>query len=213
MTEVFFRCIIYIETTRCWVQNYTGIQNIVNVNFPTILANFNRKLFMKCPICYHDDTKVIDSRVATDGLSIRRRRECEECGFRFSTFEEVEILDLSVIKKDGEKETYNRDKIVAGLKRAFAKRPFSDDDFKKLVHGIERDIQQLRKSEINSEEIGEIMMKHLSEVDVVAYIRFASVYKSFENTKDFTDIINRIGVSKRKIRRGVTLRNKKIFDK
>jgi transcriptional repressor NrdR len=147
---------------------------------------------MKCPICYHDDTKVIDSRVATDGLSIRRRRECEECGFRFSTFEEVEILDLSVIKRDGEKETYNRDKIVSGLKRALEKRPFSDDDFKKLVHGIERDIQQLKRSEVKSKEIGAIVMKHLKLVDVVAYIRFASVYESFEDAGDFKETLNKI---------------------
>jgi transcriptional repressor NrdR len=165
---------------------------------------------MICPICYFEDTKVIDSRVASDGLSIRRRRECEKCGFRFSTFEEMEILDLTVVKRDGQKELYSRDKLVNGLKKAMEKRPINDDDFKKLVHNIERDIQQLKKSELNSEEIGEIVMKHLKETDIVAYIRFASVYKSFDDAKDFADVLNKIAI-KKKIRRGITLRNKKIY--
>jgi transcriptional repressor NrdR len=147
---------------------------------------------MKCPICYHDDTKVIDSRVATDGLSIRRRRECEECGFRFSTFEEMEILDLSVLKRNNEKEAYSRDKLISGLKKALEKRPVSEDEFKKLVHNIERDIQQMRKSEVSSNDIGKIVMDHLKEADIVAYIRFASVYQSFKNAEDFVDTLNEL---------------------
>jgi transcriptional repressor NrdR len=147
---------------------------------------------MKCPICYHDDTKVIDSRVAVDGLSIRRRRECEKCSFRFSTFEEVEILDLTVNKKGGEKEVYSRDKVVSGLKKALEKRPVSDDDFKKLVHNIERDIQQLRQSEVDSSEIGRIVMRQLMDIDIVAYIRFASVYESFKDADDFRDKLNKL---------------------
>lgn len=147
---------------------------------------------MICPICYFEDTKVIDSRVASDGLSIRRRRECEKCGFRFSTFEEMEILDLTVEKRDGKNEAYNRDKLVSGLKKALEKRPIDDDGFKKLVHNIERDIQQLKKSEISSKEIGAIVMKHLKETDVVAYIRFASVYESFEDASDFKETLNNI---------------------
>jgi transcriptional repressor NrdR len=153
---------------------------------------------MKCPICYFEDTKVIDSRVASDGLSIRRRRECEKCGFRFSTFEEMEILDLAVVKKDGEKQSYNRDKLVSGLKKALEKRPVDDDGFKKLVHNIERDIQQLRKSEVDSKEIGKIVMKHLKDVDIVAYIRFASVYESFEDVGDFEDVLNKVIANKKK---------------
>jgi len=147
---------------------------------------------MKCPICYFEDTKVIDSRVASDGLSIRRRRECEKCGFRFSTFEEMEILDLTVEKRDGKKEAYNRDKLVSGLKKALEKRPIDDDGFKKLIHNIERDIQQLKKSEVQTKEIGKIVMKHLKETDVVAYIRFASVYESFEDAGDFKETLNNI---------------------
>lgn len=156
---------------------------------------------MKCPICYHDDTKVIDSRVAADGLSIRRRRECEECSFRFSTFEEMEILDLTVLKRGNEKEAYNRDKVISGLRKSLEKRPISDDDFKKLVHNIERDIQQLRKSEVESSEIGKIVMKHLMDVDIVAYIRFASVYESFKDADDFRDKINKLFINKQGIKK------------
>jgi transcriptional repressor NrdR len=147
---------------------------------------------MICPICYFQDTKVIDSRVASDGLSIRRRRECEKCGFRFSTLEEIEILDLSVIKRNGETEEYSRDKLAAGLRRAFEKRPISDDDFKKMIHNIERDIQKLRKNEVKSSEIGESVMNHLKEADLIAYIRFASVYNSFDNVNDFTEMLDKI---------------------
>ena len=155
---------------------------------------------MICPICYYEDTKVIDSRVASDGLSIRRRRECEKCGFRFSTFEEMEILDLTVVKRDGQKEVYSRDKLVAGLKKATEKRPIEDENFKKLVHNIERDVQQLKKSEVSSTEIGEIVMKHLLDTDVVSYIRFASVYESFEKASDFKDTLNKILEDKKKKR-------------
>ena len=116
---------------------------------------------MKCPVCYYLDTKVVDSRVATDGLSIRRRRECLKCGFRFSTYEEMEILDLMIVKRDGRRESYNRDKLIKGLKRALEKRPITEDKFKKLIHSIERDLQVLRKSEATSSKVGQIIMKHL----------------------------------------------------
>src|SRR5680860_1020124 len=140
---------------------------------------------MKCPICYYLDTKVVDSRVATDGLSIRRRRECLKCGFRFSTYEEVEILDLVVVKRDGRKETYTREKIIKGLKRALEKRPVTEDGFRKLINSIERDFQILRKNEITSDQIGQIIMKTLKRFDQVAYIRFASVYESFKDANEF----------------------------
>ena len=147
---------------------------------------------MICPICYFEDTKVVDSRVASDGLSIRRRRECLKCGFRFSTFEEVEILDLAVIKRNGQKETYSRDKILKGLKRALEKRPITEEDLKKLLHNIERDIQAIRKNEVTTEQIGEIIMKHLKETDPVAYIRFASVYQSFEDIHTFQEELSKL---------------------
>ena len=106
---------------------------------------------MKCPVCYHIDTKVVDSRVASDGLCIRRRRECLKCGFRFSTYEEIEILDLMIVKRDGRKESYSREKIVSGLKKALEKRPTTDEKFKKLLHAIERDLQVLKKNEVTTE--------------------------------------------------------------
>jgi len=147
---------------------------------------------MKCPICYFDDTKVVDSRVSSDGLSIRRRRECLKCNFRFSTFEEMEILGLSIIKNDGQKELYSRDKLTRGLKRALEKRPVTDDEFKQLIHSIERDLQKVNKSEIESNKIGKIAMRHLKDLDAVAYIRFASVYESFEDAGDFRDELNKL---------------------
>ncbi len=146
---------------------------------------------MKCPICYHPDTKVLDSRVATDGLSIRRRRECLKCGFRFSTYEELEILDVSVVKRDGRREAYSRDKLISGLKKASEKR-IGDDKFKKLVHMIERDIQALKTNEVSSQEVGKIVMKNLKKVDQIAYIRYASVYESFKNVQEFKKELNKL---------------------
>jgi transcriptional repressor NrdR len=153
---------------------------------------------MKCPVCYFEDTKVIDSRVAGDGLSIRRRRECLKCGFRFSTYEEIEILDLMIIKRDGGKEPYSRDKLVSGLKKSLEKRPITDDKFKKLIHSIERDLQALKKNEIASNQIGQIVMKHLRKVDQVAYIRFASVYQSFKDAQEFKKELNKL-LNKKKV--------------
>ena len=152
---------------------------------------------MKCPVCYYQDTKVIDSRVASDGLSIRRRRECLKCGFRYSTYEEIEILDLSVIKRDGRKEVYNRDKMVKGLKKALEKRPITEERFKKLVNSIERDLQVLRKSEVTTNQVGQLIMKHLKKTDQVAYIRFASVYESFKDVQTFRRELNKLLKNKR----------------
>lgn len=140
---------------------------------------------MFCPVCNHQDTKVIDSRVVNEGSSIRRRRECEKCGYRFSTTEEVELLDLTVVKRDGRREAYAREKLVRGLEKALEKRPYTETGFQRLVRKIERDIQKKRRGEITSMDIGELIMKHLKHFDKVAYIRFASVYRSFEDVKTF----------------------------
>lgn len=156
---------------------------------------------MKCPVCYYQDTKVIDSRVASDGLSIRRRRECLKCGFRFSTYEEVEILDLSLVKRDGRKEAYSREKLIKGLKKSLEKRPITEEKFKKLVNLIERDLQKLRKNEITSSQIGQIVMKQLKRVDQVAYIRFASVYQSFKDVQTFKRELNKLLKDKKKDRK------------
>jgi transcriptional repressor NrdR len=153
---------------------------------------------MKCPVCNYIDTKVVDSRVATDGLSIRRRRECLKCGFRFSTNEEMEILDLAIVKRDGRRESYSREKMIKGLKKALEKRPITEDNFKKLVHAIERDLQVLRRNEVDSPQVGQIVMKHLRKIDQVAYIRFASVYESFKDAQTFRKELNKL-LQKRKI--------------
>lgn len=152
---------------------------------------------MKCPICYHEDTKVLDSRVASDGLCIRRRRECLKCNFRFSTYEEIEILDLMVGKRDGRKEVYNREKIVKGLEKALEKREIGKDKSKQLLHAIERDIQRIKKNEITSQQIGSIIMKHLKKVDQVAYIRYASVYESFKDAQEFQEELNKLNTKKK----------------
>lgn len=151
---------------------------------------------MKCPICYFDDTKVVDSRVAHDGLSIRRRRECLKCGFRFSTYEEIELLDLVILKKDDRRESYSREKLISGLKKACEKRPITEDDFKKLIHSIERDLQSLRKGEINSKQVGLIAMDNLKKLDPIAYIRYASVYEAFNDADEFKKEINKLLKSK-----------------
>ncbi len=147
---------------------------------------------MKCPVCSFQDTKVVDSRVAGDGLSIRRRRECLKCGYRFSTYEEVEILDLTIVKRDGRKEGYVRDKLIKGLRRALEKRPITEEKFKRLVSLIERDLQSLRKSEILADKIGQAVMKQLKKIDQVAYIRFASVYESFKDVQSFKRELNKL---------------------
>lgn len=141
---------------------------------------------MKCPLCSHEDTKVIDSRVAADGLSIRRRRECLSCEYRFSTYEEVEILDLQVEKRDGSIQVYNRGKLEGGLRKALEKRPVTADDFKRLISEIEQDIQKkIKDSKIDSKEIGNIVIRKLKTYDQIAYIRFASVYRQFEDVAEF----------------------------
>lgn len=141
---------------------------------------------MQCPACSYYDTKVNDSRVSADGLTIRRRRECAKCGFRFSSIEEIEILDLAVIKRDGRHEPYSKEKVEQGLRHSLEKRPYTQERFKRLVQKIERDIQKRKKTEITSRDIGEIVMKHLKSFDEVAYIRFASVYRSFQDVASFT---------------------------
>ena len=157
---------------------------------------------MRCPVCQHPDSRVVDSRLVEDGIVIRRRRECEKCEFRFSTYEEVEILDLSVIKRDGRREPYSREKLEEGLRKSLEKRPIRPDDFKRLISRIERDIQLKSKSasaqangsrrEVPTSKIGDIVIKHLRKVDPVAYIRFASVYKSFDDIDSFKKELKKI---------------------
>ena len=147
---------------------------------------------MRCLNCNNEDTKVIDSRVANDGVAIRRRRECPSCSFRFSTYEEMEILDLSVVKRSGLRELYSRDKLESGVRKAFEKLAISNEVFRKLISQIEQEIQKQAGSEITSEQIGEIVMKKIKKVDKVAYVRFASVYKQFEDIEEFKAELQRL---------------------
>ncbi len=153
---------------------------------------------MKCPVCYYNDTKVVDSRAAPDGLSIRRRRECLKCAFRFSTYEEIEILDLMVVKRDGRRESYSREKLMNGLRKSLEKRPVTEDKFKQVIHGIERDLQKLRQGEVTSLQVGQMVMKHLKKTDPVAYIRYASVYESFKDANEFRKELNKLVRIKKK---------------
>lgn len=139
----------------------------------------------------------MDSRVTDEGLAIRRRRECDKCGYRFSTVEEVEILNLSVIKRDGHREPYSREKMENGLRKSLEKRPITAEAFKRLVGQIERDIQLRGRTEITSQQIGELAMKRLQRVDQVAYIRFASVYRQFQDVASFKRELNALAKSKR----------------
>ena len=161
---------------------------------------------MKCPVCNFEDTRVVDSRITADGVSIRRRRECIECEYRFSTVEGIEILDLAIVKRDGRREPYVLDKLISGMKHALEKRPCTDDQFKTLIGSVERDIQRLKKDEVASEEIGEIVMGHLRTFDTVAYIRFASVYRSFADVKTFQEELDKLLAKddKQKLKKKIT---------
>ena len=127
----------------------------------------------------------MDTRSAEDEWSVRRRRECDKCHYRFSTIEEMELLDIIVVKEDGSRESYMREKVENGIRRSLTKRPFTQEKFHRLLHNIERDIQKKKRREIGSSEIGELVMKHLHIFDKVAYIRFASVYRDFKDVKTF----------------------------
>lgn len=140
---------------------------------------------MICPFCSHIDTKVVDSRDTHDGKAIRRRRECEKCHARFSTYEEMEIMRLTVIKKDGTKQDYDRGKIEIGLRKALEKRPVDDSGIERLMGDIEFEIHSRGEIEVSSKEIGRIVLEKLKEVDEVGYLRFASVYKSFKTAESF----------------------------
>ena len=147
---------------------------------------------MKCPYCGHADTKVIDSRPAEDGSSIRRRRCCDVCGKRFTTYEKVETIPLIIIKKDNNREQYDRSKIEAGILRACYKRPVSVEAIKATMEAIETDIFKREEKEISSSVIGEIVMERLMELDEVAYVRFASVYREFKDVNTFMAEIKKI---------------------
>lgn len=142
---------------------------------------------MKCSNCYHKSTKVLDSRPIEEGRSIRRRRECERCGFRFTTFERMEEVPLIVVKKDGARQEFSREKLIRGLIKACEKRPVSIETIESLVRDVEKEIRNTGDSEVDSKDIGELVMNRLSEIDEVAYVRFASVYRQFKDISVFLD--------------------------
>ncbi|RKN85456.1 transcriptional regulator NrdR [Paenibacillus ginsengarvi] len=147
---------------------------------------------MKCPYCDYSGTKVLDSRPANDNKSIRRRRECERCQRRFTTFEMVEETPLIVIKKDGSREEFNRDKMLRGLIRACEKRPVSAEQLEAIVSEVEKEMRSHAYAEVASREIGELVMEQLYPVDEVAYVRFASVYRQFKDINMFMKELNQL---------------------
>ena len=147
---------------------------------------------MRCPFCGKDNTSLIDSRPAEDGNAIRRRRECDVCRKRFTTYEKVEMIPLIVIKKDNNRETYDRSKIEGGVFRACHKRPISADQIKSMIDEVEAGIFKKEAREISSREIGEMVMEKLKDLDSVAYVRFASVYREFKDVNTFMDELKKM---------------------
>ena len=147
---------------------------------------------MKCPFCGHENTRVIDSRPAEDNNSIRRRRVCDECDKRFTTYEKVETIPLIIIKKDDNRETYDRSKIEAGVLRACHKRPISANQINRLVEEVETEIFNMEEKEISSQVVGEIVMNKLKNLEAVAYVRFASVYREFKDINTFMDELKKV---------------------
>jgi len=140
---------------------------------------------MRCPYCGHEEDRVVDSRPSTDGRSVRRRRECDSCGKRFTTYEYIENVSLTVVKNDGRREPFDRQKLQRGIELACNKRPISAKKITALVDEIEEELQNLSKKEITSKEVGEAVMRKLKETDEVAYVRFASVYHKFKDINEF----------------------------
>ena len=147
---------------------------------------------MKCPYCGYNESKVIDSRPADEGASIRRRRECLSCGKRFTTYETVESLPMVVVKKDGSRQSFDRNKVLGGLIRACEKRPVPYSALESMANEIEQVLQNEMEREVSSAQIGELVMERLKKVDEVAYVRFASVYRQFKDINSFMRELNKI---------------------
>ena len=147
---------------------------------------------MKCPFCSYRDSRVVDSRSVEEGTSIRRRRECPQCGRRFTTYEKYEEAPLVVSKKDGRRELLDAKKLLAGLLKAFEKRPVPYEKVQEIADSVERELRMTGESEVESAKIGELVMQHLEETDQIAYVRFASVYRQFADVKNFMQELERI---------------------
>lgn len=147
---------------------------------------------MKCPYCEYEESKVVDSRPTDEGEAIRRRRECLECGKRFTTYEKIENLPLMVVKKDGSRQMFDSQKLLNGIMRACEKRPIATKNMERIVIEIETAMQNQLQREISSEQIGEMVMERLKKIDEVAYVRFASVYRQFKDVSTFIEEVNRL---------------------
>ncbi len=155
---------------------------------------------MRCPYCENRDTKVIDSRHTEEGHAIRRRRECEKCGKRFTTYEKIEETVLVVIKKDGSRETFDRNKILSGIIKACEKRPVALSEMEAVIDDIERGLNNMMEKEVKSTFIGELVMEKLRDLDEVAYVRFASVYRQFTDINTFINEIEKLLGSKKDLK-------------
>jgi len=149
-------------------------------------------MLVKCPFCSYPESKVLDSRPAEEGSTIRRRRECAVCGRRFTTYERVEEIPLIVVKKDGKRELFDRNKVMRGLLKACEKRPIAMEILENTVNEIERDLRNMLEREITSQRIGEMVMERLRKIDGVAYVRFASVYRQFTDINKFRQELERL---------------------
>ncbi len=147
---------------------------------------------MRCPFCGNEDTQVKDSRPADDGASIRRRRSCAGCGNRFTTFERVQLRELIVIKSDGRRVPFDRDKLARSVRIALRKRPFDEERIERIVNGIQRRLEVEADSEVTSRRIGDVVLDTLHDVDQVAFVRFASVYQNFREAKDFRALLGKL---------------------
>lgn len=150
---------------------------------------------MKCPACNSQDSRVLDSRPVEDGTSIKRRRECPVCGKRFTTYEVIDSVSIAVVKRDGRREFFDRHKLMLGIERACQKRPVNADD---VATSIETELQNSLVTEISSKEIGELVLSHLKDIDIVSYIRFASVYREFKDIDSFMEVIKSLAKKKRR---------------
>jgi transcriptional repressor NrdR len=148
---------------------------------------------MRCPFCGHDDTQVKDSRPTEDSAAIRRRRFCANCGQRFTTIERVQLRELTVVKSDNRRVPFDRDKLARSIRIALRKRPIQEERIERIVNGVVRQLEASGESDIPSKQIGELVMDTLKEVDPVAYVRFASVYRNFREAKDFEDFLGALG--------------------
>lgn len=147
---------------------------------------------MKCPYCGYSESKVVDSRPTDEEAAIRRRRECEKCGKRFTTYEKIEEMPLIIVKKDGSREVYQRSKMMNGLLRACEKRPISISQIERMADDIEKELYNSMDKEIDSKKIGEMVMSRLKKIDDVAYVRFASVYRQFKDINTFLEELNKL---------------------